>query len=86
MLSTQFGFRKGHGTRDCDPRTFKFCLREKQTNISGFSDMTWAYDNVLIVSVLRTAFPSPTSTENGQGHVETSKKKEMSFFVDRKRG
>jgi hypothetical protein len=51
LSSSQYGFRKGRGTRDClallttDVQTF---FKRKQQTVAAFIDISGAYDNVLI--------------------------------------
>jgi hypothetical protein len=51
MTSTQYGFRKGRGTRDClallttDVQT---SFERNQQTVAAFIDISGAYDNVLI--------------------------------------
>jgi hypothetical protein len=51
LSPTQYGFRKGRGTRDCVPllsKTIQTSFGYKKLTFVGFLDIFGAYDNVLI--------------------------------------
>lgn len=86
MLSpTQFGFRKGHGTRDClavlstDIQT---SFEQKQQTLVGFVDISGAYDNVLIDILCEQFFQAQLPSEIVRVMWNLLWRKELIFYID----
>jgi ribonuclease HI len=88
MLSkSQYGFRKGHGTRDCLAiltTDIQISFERKQQTLVGFLDITGAYDNVLIDLLCEQMFQAQVPAKLVNVMWSLLNRKEMLFYVDGK--
>jgi Reverse transcriptase (RNA-dependent DNA polymerase) len=86
MLSkTQYGFRKGHGTRDCLvilSTDIQISFERKQQTLVGILDITGAYDNVLTDLLCEQLFQAQVPAKLVRVMWSLLSRKEMSFYVD----
>jgi ribonuclease HI len=88
MLSkSQYGFRKGHGTRDCLAvlsTDIQISFERKQQTLVGFLDISGAYDNVLIDLLCEQLSDSQVPAKLVQVIWSLLCRKDMLFYVDGK--
>ncbi len=88
MLSpTQYGFRKGHETRDCLAilsTDIQISFERKQQSLVGFIDITGAYDNVLIDIFCEQLLDAQVPSKLVEVMWSLFWRKEMTFYINGK--
>jgi hypothetical protein len=73
LSPTQYGFRKGHGTRDYVAlllTAIQPSFDYKQSTLVGCLDISGAYDNVFIDILCDQMYPGTVTIENCESNVE----------------